>query len=248
MVRAEPATADFHLRGNYAPVADEIEALDLEVEGSLPPELDGTMLRIGPNPKRGVSGHWFLGDGMLHGVRLRAGRALWYRNRWVRTRALETGDALVVDPATGMLDLGAGVANTNVVRHAGRLLALCEISFPVEVTAELATVVYDLDGRLTTAMTAHPKVCPLTGELHFWLSCCFRGSCRGAVGPSRRRNAPASENIHCGERGSGARTPASSRPDHPSVRASIHDVTASTNCSASSTARSAISPDASSSA
>jgi carotenoid cleavage dioxygenase len=34
---------------------------------------------------------------------------------------------------------------------------------------ELQTLgVFDYDGRLTTAMTAHPKLCPRTGELHFF--------------------------------------------------------------------------------
>ena len=29
--------------------------------------------------------HWFSGDAMVHGTALRDGRALWYRNRWVRS-------------------------------------------------------------------------------------------------------------------------------------------------------------------
>src|ERR1700694_2023477 len=65
----------FHLRGNYAPVDRELTALDLTVRGAIPDALDGLYLRNGPNPKSGRSGHWFLGDGMLHGVQLRAGRA-----------------------------------------------------------------------------------------------------------------------------------------------------------------------------
>ena len=75
----------FHLVGNYAPVPDEVTVFDLAVEGALPPELDGLLLRNGPNPRSGASPHWFAGDGMLHGLRLEAGRALWYRNRYVRT-------------------------------------------------------------------------------------------------------------------------------------------------------------------
>ncbi|MFP5072363.1 carotenoid oxygenase family protein [Pseudonocardia nantongensis] len=58
--------------------------------GSLPPELIGRYLRNGPNPLPGHDpGHWFAGAGMLHGIRLRDGRAEWYRNRWVGTRLLE---------------------------------------------------------------------------------------------------------------------------------------------------------------
>ena len=59
----------FHLRGNYAPVTDERTEINLEVTGSIPPELRGVYMRNGPNPKSGYSPHWFMGDGMLHGVR-----------------------------------------------------------------------------------------------------------------------------------------------------------------------------------
>jgi carotenoid cleavage dioxygenase len=162
-----PAELPFHLRGNYAPVSQEVTAFDLPVEGAIPPELAGLYLRNGPNPKSGWSAHWFLGDGMLHGVRLEGGRAAWYRNRWVRTRSLEEGLSFVRED--GSVDRSVGVANTAVVSHAGRILALVESSFPTEVTGELETLgPYDFAGRLTTAMTAHPKLCPVTGELHFF--------------------------------------------------------------------------------
>ena len=55
------------------------------------------------------------------------------------------------------------------MRHAGRILALVEVGFPYEITPELDTVgPCDFDGRLATAMTAHPKCDPATGELHFF--------------------------------------------------------------------------------
>lgn len=157
----------FHLRGNYAPVREEISAFDLDTDGAIPPELQGLYLRNGPNPRSGESSHWFVGDGMLHGVRLEEGRASWYRNRWVRTRALEENAELV--GADGSVDRTVAKANTHVIRHAGRIFALVESSFPTEMTPELDTVgICDFEGRLTTAMTAHPKRCPLTGELHFF--------------------------------------------------------------------------------
>ena len=156
-----------HLLGNYAPVTDELTAYDLPVTGSIPPELTGWYLRNGPNPHEANTGHWFLGDGMVHGVRLENGRAKAYRNRWVRTKSGRQRDE------HGNLDLTAGVANTHVVRHAGRTFALVESSFPYELDLrpghELDTVgPYDFDGKLGTAMTAHPKTCPATGELHFF--------------------------------------------------------------------------------
>lgn len=164
--QAEP-TLPFYLRGNFAPVHEEITATDLRVEGAIPPELHGTYLRNGPNPPAGDPGHWFFGDGMLHGIRLEGGKAAWYRNRWVRTRALDEGAQFL--GTDGTLDYTAGKANTNIIGHAGRVLALVENAFPTEVTADLETVgVCDFDGTLKGAMTAHPKPCPKTGELHFF--------------------------------------------------------------------------------
>jgi len=160
----------FHLQGNFAPVAEEVTATDLPVQGALPPELCGLYVRNGPNPRSERSPHWFLGDGMLHGVALEAGRAAWYRNRWVRTRPFVEGEdrARLMDE-DGRLDHSVARANTHVVGHAGRILALVESSFPTQVTPELETVgIHDFGGRLTTAMTAHPKICPRTGELHFF--------------------------------------------------------------------------------
>ncbi|MGH7291457.1 MAG: carotenoid oxygenase family protein, partial [Myxococcota bacterium] len=91
----------WHLSGNYAPVMDELTRFDLPVQGAIPPELHGLYVRNGANPATGESSHWFLGDGMLHGVRLEGGRAAWYRNRYVRTTKLEKNlDAM--DPATMM--------------------------------------------------------------------------------------------------------------------------------------------------
>ena len=157
----------FHLRGNYAPVPSEETFTDLEVDGAIPPGLCGRYLRNGANPKDVKTRHWFFGDGMIHGVALEHGKASWYRNRWVRTRHLATRR-----PPTGpdgSRDLGAGQANTNIVSHAGRILALTETTAPWELTRDLDTVgVHDFDGRLITGMTAHPKICPTTGEMHFF--------------------------------------------------------------------------------
>jgi carotenoid cleavage dioxygenase len=108
---------------------------------------------------------------MLHGIELRDGQARWYRNRYVRTRQLD-GTGTYVDDE-GNVDLTAVVANTHVVGHGGRILALVENGLPTEVTPELDTRgIYDFDGRLrtamTAAMTAHPKLDPASGELHFF--------------------------------------------------------------------------------
>ena len=160
-----------HVTGHLAPVPDEIDAVDLPVEGALPPELVGRLLRNGPNPLPGLpSRHWLVGHGMVHGIRLEGGRATWYRNRWVRTKALAmrtTGESTFLP--SGELDRTAVEANTSVIAHAGRIMALIESGFPHELTPELETLGFnDFGGRLTTAMTAHPKTDPVTGELHFF--------------------------------------------------------------------------------
>jgi carotenoid cleavage dioxygenase len=158
----------FHLRGNYAPVEQELTAFDLPVTGAIPRELSGLYLRNGPNPKRGTSPHWFAGDGMVHGVRIENGRAAWYRNRWVRTKLLANPDDRFVKE-DGSVDRTLVLANTNVIGHAGHIYALVENGFPTELSPELDTLgIRDFGGKLTTAFTAHPKACPKTGELHFF--------------------------------------------------------------------------------
>lgn len=162
-----PSRPPFYLEGNYAPVLDEVSAFDLPVRGTIPAELRGRYVRNGPNPRAGDPGHWFAGDGMLHGIELRDGTATWFRNRWVRTKAF-AGDGEYVN-ADLQVDFTFAVANTHIVGHAGRMFALVESSFPTEVTPELDTVgTFDFGGGLDTAMTAHPKRCPITGELHFF--------------------------------------------------------------------------------
>ncbi|SDY16376.1 carotenoid cleavage dioxygenase [Amycolatopsis xylanica] len=160
-----------YLEGNYAPVAKEHTITELAVTGSIPEYLDGRYLRNGPNPLSEVDPatyNWFMGDGMVHGVRLRDGKAQWYRNRWVRNPKI--AEALGETPhgrehRAGMDSLGA---NTNVISHAGKTLALVEGGVAnYELTDELDTVgPCDFDGTLPGGYTAHPKRDPRTGELH----------------------------------------------------------------------------------
>ena len=104
---------------------------------------------------------------MIHGVRVESGRAAWYRNRWVQTDSFE--ESFPLYNADGTRNLHASVANTHVVNHAGKTLALVESSLPYEITNDLKTVgAYDFGGKLADSMTAHPKICPTTGELHFF--------------------------------------------------------------------------------
>ncbi|MCS6987335.1 MAG: carotenoid oxygenase family protein [Sphingomonadaceae bacterium] len=157
------------LTGIFAPVAEERTIAHLAVEGRIPAELDGRYVRNGPNPLGDVdprSYHWFLGDGMVHGVRLRDGRAEWYRNRWVRSTRVS--EALGEPPAPGPRRGRSDNANTHVVKIAGRMLAIVEASaYPVELDGELGTVAHhDFAGTLRGSFSAHPHLDPATGEQH----------------------------------------------------------------------------------
>lgn len=151
----------WHLKGNWAPVQDELEVSGLEVEGEIPRELRGVYLRNGMNPRSGYSDHWFFGNGMVHAVELNEGQAT-YRNRFVRTPYYENDMNMM--EAIGQPQ--ASPANTHVIPHAGRILVLEEAHVPWEIDRELNTVgCVDFEGQLKTPFTAHPRVCPKTGEL-----------------------------------------------------------------------------------
>jgi 8'-apo-carotenoid 13,14-cleaving dioxygenase len=158
-----------YLSRNFAPVQEELTVSDLRVVGSLPKELNGRYLRNGPNPFSNPdpsSYHWFTGAGMVHGLRLRDGKAEWYRNRYVGSDSVAHHFAR---PITGPnWSNGASGPNTNVAGFAGRTWAVVEAgSTPVELTYELETVARnDFFGTLPGAFTAHPKFDATTGELH----------------------------------------------------------------------------------
>ncbi len=173
---------------------------DLVVEGEIPRDLNGTLYRNGPNQQFSPRGeyHPFGGDGMIHAFKIEDGKA-HYRNRWVRTPRFEAervaggslfgpfGDFLNNDPRAQGVQ--GGPANTNVVWHAGKLLALAEGGLPpVELDPETLETrgVYDFggklfrpiepavakamgieapDGKTPGIFTAHPKIDPESGEM-----------------------------------------------------------------------------------
>ncbi|MCU1369017.1 MAG: 9-cis-epoxycarotenoid dioxygenase [Ilumatobacteraceae bacterium] len=179
----DPAESPW-LRGTFAPVTDERDAADLPVSGALPPGLSGTFIRNGPNAMFPplVRYHLFDGDGMLHGLTFDGDGGASYANRWIRSKGLEAeidaGGALFGGIAEFRLppdDVFAtagpmkNTANTNVVRHAGRTLALMEACGPTEIAADLGTIgEYDFGGALRGPMTAHPKIDPRTAEMVFF--------------------------------------------------------------------------------
>src|SRR5437667_7412336 len=177
MVRRESELNAF-LQGNFAPWRMEGVAEDLEVSGRIPQDLAGTYYRNGPNPAFEPPGryHWFDGDGMIHAITLGDGRAQ-YRNRDVLSAGLKEERAAGRGLFSGLLDIDPSEAprfkntgNTNIVWHAGRLLALMEAAFPTRMEPRTLETLgeLDFDGRLAGAMTAHPKMDPETGEMLFF--------------------------------------------------------------------------------
>lgn len=158
-----------YLEGAFAPVKTETAATQLTVRGHIPEELRGILTRIGPNPMQVPNPaiyHWFTGDGMVHGIRLRDGVAQWYRSRWVGTDSVNR--RLGRPRAPGLRHGISDTVNTNVIGHAGRMWALVEAgAVPVELDRELNTVRHGyFASDLSRAYTAHPHLDPRTGELH----------------------------------------------------------------------------------
>lgn len=158
-----------YLEGAFAPVKSETTTTQLTVRGRIPHELRGILTRIGPNPMEVPNPaiyHWFTGDGMVHGVRMREGVAEWYRSRWIGTDSVNR--RLGRPPAPGPRHGISDVVNTNVIAHAGFLWALVEAgALPVVLDRELNTVRHGyFASPLSRAYTAHPHRDPRTDELH----------------------------------------------------------------------------------
>ncbi|CAH9092012.1 unnamed protein product [Cuscuta europaea] len=186
-----------YLSGNFAPAPEETAPCkDLPVIGQLPECLNGEFVRVGPNPNfTPVAGyHWFDGDGMIHGLRIKDGKAT-YVSRFVKTSRLKQeqffGGAkfMKIGDLKGFFGLvmvymqmlraklkvldvsyGTGTANTALIYHHRKLLALSEGDKPYVVKVledgDLQTLgMLDYDERLSHPFTAHPKIDPITGEM-----------------------------------------------------------------------------------
>jgi carotenoid cleavage dioxygenase-like enzyme len=175
---AQPFPNHPNLRDGFAPIQMECDAPDLVVAGEVPKELNGAFFRNGANPQFAPRGdyHWFAGDGMIHGFYIHDGKVA-YKNRWVRTvkwqKEHEAGRALFAafnpmdaDPSVMGLDTD-GLANTNIVWHAGKLLALEEAHAPFELDPVTLQSIgpWTYGKKLVGPMTAHPKIDAETGEM-----------------------------------------------------------------------------------
>ena len=168
-----------YLHGHHGPNRFEAFAPDLVIEGEVPRDLAGVFYRNGPeplHPTRGDDYHWFDGDGMVYAFFIEDGRVSM-RNRWVRTEKFELeqaagkrlfgvfGNPMMSDPSVH--GKRYNTANTNIILHGGKLLALMEGAPAVELNPrDLATIgEEDYGGVITTTFSAHPKIDPRTGEL-----------------------------------------------------------------------------------
>lgn len=162
------------------PFRFEGELFDLEVEGEIPAELDGTFFRVGPDqqfpPKMGDANP-FNGDGIVTAFRFKAGH-VDMQHRYVRThrflaeRAARRGlfgdyrNPFTDDPS--VKGIQRTVSNTNVVPHAGHLLAMKEDGPPYAMDPHTLETrqLWDWNGHMkATSFTAHPKIDHDTGEL-----------------------------------------------------------------------------------
>jgi carotenoid cleavage dioxygenase len=174
-----------YLNGAWTPLHEEVDATDLEVlEGAIPDDIDGIYIRNTENPVHQALGryHPFDGDGMLHLISFREGRAD-YRNRFVRTRGFEAEQEVGHSLWGGLMD-GPGVslrpgfgahgglkdtASTDVVVHGGKVISTfyqCGEAYQLdpETLDQMGVASWaPLDG-----VSAHAKVDEATGELLFF--------------------------------------------------------------------------------
>jgi carotenoid cleavage dioxygenase-like enzyme len=192
MTRLFPATADF-MGSLYKPARFEGEIYDLEVDGTVPDEIDGTFFQVAPDPQYPPmlgDDIFFNGDGAITAFTFKNGH-VDFKRRYVMTERLKAQRAARAslhgiyrnrytnDPS--VRELNNSTANTNVVVHGGKLLALKEDSAPYAldpVTMETIGL-WDFNGQLTSAtFTAHPKIDPANGDL-----LCFGYEARGEATP-----------------------------------------------------------------
>ncbi|MDH3641178.1 MAG: carotenoid oxygenase family protein [Gammaproteobacteria bacterium] len=167
-----------YFRGNFAPVQVEHNEPCTEISGEIPTALNGAFLRIGANPvfvNDPESYHPFAGDGMIHEVVFDQGRVT-YVNRFVETQGhlaeQELGRVIWDGLKTAPEDAekygpSKNIANTAMIFHAGKFLALQEGAHPFHLKLPNLDPVgeTDYEGRLNHPFSAHPKIDPRTGEL-----------------------------------------------------------------------------------
>jgi carotenoid cleavage dioxygenase-like enzyme len=187
-----PDIAQF--KGWGAPLRAETDARDHELlSGSVPKDLNGVLYRCGPDhqyPPLVPEDVPIDGEGMVHRFRFSEGH-VDYRSRWVRNerfllqerarRALfgRYRNAYTDDP--DVAGRNRGTANTNVVWHARRLLALDQHALPVELDPVTLDTLgeWNANGKIeASSLTARPKLDMHTNEMHW---CSFQAQGEGSL-------------------------------------------------------------------
>ncbi|HET9876350.1 MAG TPA: carotenoid oxygenase family protein [Mycobacterium sp.] len=176
--------------GPWRPQTTEWDADDLTaVEGEIPRDLDGIYLRNTENPLHPAlkTYHPFDGDGMLHVIGFRDGKA-FYRNRFIRTDGFlaenEVGGPLwpgLAEPVQlakrtegwGARGLMKDASSTDVIVHRGIALTSfyqCGDLYRLDPYSAAALGKESWNGRFPFewGVSAHPKVDNKTGELLFF--------------------------------------------------------------------------------
>lgn len=181
--------------GAWEPNSDEIVAENLDViQGSIPEDISGCYIRNTENPIHdtmdgNINYHPFDGDGMIHMLQLRGGKAS-YCNKFVRTKAFEMEQKAGRSLWTGILEYrkskmrseheGWGeamgkmyklkdTASTDVVVHGGRVITtwyLCGEPYSLSLDSLETQGVVPWTPK--EGVSAHCKVDEVTGELLFF--------------------------------------------------------------------------------
>jgi carotenoid cleavage dioxygenase-like enzyme len=187
-----PSTPEF-TGALYTPARFEGDIYDLEIDGEVPDEIDGTFFQVAPDPQYPPmlgEDMFFNGDGAITAFRFTNGH-VDFKRRYVMTERLKAQrearaslhgvyrNQYTNDPS--VRDLNNSTANTNVMVHGGKLLAMKEDSPPYALDPlTMETIgLWDFNGQLTSAtFTAHPKIDPATGDL-----LCFGYEAKGDATP-----------------------------------------------------------------
>ncbi|KAJ5918299.1 hypothetical protein N7454_010674 [Penicillium verhagenii] len=158
----------------------EGDVYDLEVDGVIPPEINGTFFRVQPDhrfPPVFEEDIHFSGDGNVTAIRIQNGHAD-FKQRYAKTDRFiaetEARKALFgkyrnphtdSDSVKGVIRT---VANTNITFWRGMLLASKEDGPPYAMDPVTLETIgrYDFEGQVRApTFTAHPKFDPKTGEM-----------------------------------------------------------------------------------
>ncbi|KAF2165066.1 hypothetical protein M409DRAFT_55966 [Zasmidium cellare ATCC 36951] len=166
--------------GFNAPCRLEGDVFDLEVDGKIPAEIDGTFYRIQPDqrfPPIFEDDIHFNGDGAVTAIRIQDGHA-HFKHRYVKTdryhHETAAGKALfgryrnVYTDDEAVKGVIRTAANTNIVFWRGTLLAIKEDGPPFALDPVTLETIgrYDFEGQVKSpTFTAHPKFDPVTGEM-----------------------------------------------------------------------------------